>query len=131
METYSKNGLSKRCSSCHMWNRLDGGYYKDASRPDGLKAKCKKCERRAKQIYAKRKKCARCKVTKDKSEFSLCRSRTDGLQPYCKSCSRSIAKAYQERLECVECGQMYSKKANPDPLHCKDCKARRADEQPS
>ena len=57
------------------------------------------------------KRCRRCKVTKDTSEFHRYARNRDGLQPYCRHCKRDIDKirgaitgATKRRRKVIGCG---------------------------
>lgn len=43
------------------------------------------------------KRCSKCGVEKDESEFSKCTSRRDGLQAYCKDCKRILDANYHKQ----------------------------------
>lgn len=43
------------------------------------------------------KKCPKCEIVKDYSEFSKCKNRKDGLRVYCKKCSSIEKKKYDEK----------------------------------
>lgn len=116
-----KGVKQKRCTICEKW-KAESGFHKDLARTDGLKIRCKECNRtyerelkRRKGRHAreylrfeerhrtvsgiKQKLCTRCKQWKDESVFYKNSSGKDGLSDRCKKCSyNTIDKSRKKRL---------------------------------
>jgi hypothetical protein len=115
-----KGVKQKRCTICERW-KAESEFHKDRARTDGLKIRCKECNRTY-EIELKRKRgrhardylrfeerhrtvsgvkqklCTRCKQWKDESVFYKSRSGKDGLSDRCKKCSyNAIGKSRKKR----------------------------------
>lgn len=108
----------KRCTICTKW-KAESYFHKDRARTDGLKIRCKACERVYQQQLAgkdgknirayvkierrhrtvrgvKQKLCSRCKKWNDEGNFYKNRLSPDGSASYCKPCH---SKYDRKRLE--------------------------------
>lgn len=93
--------MHKRCARCKRTKPISD-FSIEKSAPDGHCHWCRKCKHayRAKSqrvntrrwrkenpyTLKERKKCSKCKLVKDSTEFSRCRTTSDGLSPICKVC---------------------------------------------
>lgn len=94
----------KKCSKCREWKDF-GEFYKDKSRSDGHEYWCKECEKNLRNKNNKeiiwfdnntKKKCAKCGLIKDVSEFYQNKNRNNELDCYCIECTNKNSKQWYE-----------------------------------
>jgi hypothetical protein len=86
--SHHKNGLSSRCRDCQK-------AYNDAYR-ERAHLRVSFAERAAAKAAAPDRMCPKCKIRKDRSEFSADRRRKDGLRPWCKFCRNAYNKKWRQ-----------------------------------
>lgn len=105
------SGLFKYCNGCKRTLHLDN-FWERRGRA-GVQSRCKECHKGAhRQWAAKRtrktllasasrqvteKRCARCKVTKPSSEFTIRRVSADGLRYECRACAAIVNRRNQAK----------------------------------
>lgn len=85
----------KICTKCKIEKTLDK-FGKRSNTKDGFRCSCKECEKLWRSSYEIKnqvvliegvKKCSKCNVVQDISEFGKCKDSSDGLRYSCKKCS--------------------------------------------
>lgn len=91
---------SKKCTCCNTIKILDDFSLRSRG---GKQSQCKKCiNQRVKLLNYQRqatgtKQCSLCKIDKDVSEFSSCKSKQDGLHSSCKKCGTNSVKKWIDK----------------------------------
>lgn len=133
----------KTCSKCKETKSVDE-FNKDNSKPDGLRYRCRVCDKTCKKLCnccvdpnLKEKTCSKCKETKSVDEFWKNKRSPDGLQNSCRACyvkyqklrHFSVDPNLKEKI-CSKCeetrplAEFTKRRRSPDGLNnvCKACK---------
>jgi hypothetical protein len=133
----------KKCFKCGI-EKDESEFHKNKGAKDGLAYQCKKCEKKYREEYYNRpkenlvngkKKCTKCAIEKNASEFYNDKTRRDGLTSQCKECKVDHPIEPTEVLpvgmkRCSKCkeikniNEFHKQKSHKDELRsrCKECR---------
>lgn len=115
LDKFSKNGKGVWCKECY--NEYMRNYHRD------FRSKGTTIKKEMRLVPEGQKRCARCKIIKNKSEFTVTIDAWDGLNPWCKTCCHEkyinskhdvVTPIVTEKF-CAKCG-----KSLPSSEFCKN-----------